>query len=38
LFGAPERKPLQDEVSAVRVLFKLLGFLLGVAADQFVLA
>jgi hypothetical protein len=28
LLGAAEREPVQDELSAVRVLFELLGFLL----------
>jgi hypothetical protein len=35
LFDTPERKPVQDEVSAMRVLFKLLGFLLNPSATTF---
>jgi len=32
LFDAAEGKPVQDELSEMRVLFELLGFLLKIAA------
>jgi hypothetical protein len=34
LFGAAEREPVQNELSAVRVLFELLGFLLRAAVSH----